>query len=217
LLDLFTGEASVMSGKLILFVGISGAGKNTLMEMLVKKLNNGEPFIEQESGQISFRPSVANIVVSTTTRTPRKGEKPGIDYHFLSHEEFTSQVKSGRFSEYARVHDHLYGTRNQDIDAALQAAKFSCHDIDIQGAQRILRRYPQAMSVLVSVDLNNIAERLSRRSETKESIRRRLLTAANELKAFRRFPFDITVENNGAPELALEDLCKKLWSSGVID
>lgn len=170
-------------GKLVLIVGISGAGKNTVMNGLSDKL-------VRESRSVS-------TVVSTTTRPPRKEEIDGEDYFFRTIDEFQNMLREGKFAEHASVHSHYYGTEMDEITRPLAVSDYVLHDIDIEGLLQILRFFPDATTVLIEISPEKLMGRLRDRGDSDADILKRTLTAQRELSAFKSFPFDIRISNDG--------------------
>ncbi len=104
---------------LIVISAPSGTGKTTLCDRMI-----GE-----------FRPM--KYQVSCTTRAPRDGEIDGVDYHFISEEQFTAKVATGKFLEHATVHGFMYGTLKDAVTSGLSAGDDILMDIDVQGAAQI--------------------------------------------------------------------------------
>jgi len=155
-----------MKGILFILSAPSGAGKTTISRKAVAEIAGLE------------------MSVSATTRAARAGEKPGVDYHFLTKEEFERRRDAGEFAEWARVHDHFYGTPRAPIDSALASGRDMLLDIDVQGARQMKERYPESVAVFV---LPPSVEELERRlrgrgTEPDEVIRRRLERAKEEMK-----------------------------------
>lgn len=147
--------------------------------------------------------------VSCTTRAPRSGEIDGEDYHFIDTAEFEQRIAAGDFLEYARVHDHYYGTIRQTIVDHLRDGIDVLVDIDTQGADNIRQSTdPFIRDSLVDIfimppDLEELRHRLRKRgTETEEQIERRLQTAATEMKCWREYRYTII---SGSME---EDLLK---------
>jgi len=130
--------------------------------------------------------------VSLTTRTPREGEAEGIDYRFVSEEEFKRRQSSGELAEWARVFESSYGTPRAPLDAAIGSGRDILLDIDIQGARQIRAIYPDD-SVAVFVLPPSFAElegRLRGRGTEQESkIQRRLLKARSEALAYPEYDY----------------------------
>jgi guanylate kinase len=146
----------------------SGAGKTTIYREALKKIAGLE------------------FSVSLTTRAPRPGEAEGIDYRFVSEEEFRRRKSSGELAESARVFESLYGTPRGPLDAAVAAGRDILLEIDIQGARQIRSIYPDdAVAVFAELE-----ERLRGRGTEEESkIQNRLLEARNEAKAYPEYDY----------------------------
>ncbi|HSH38140.1 MAG TPA: guanylate kinase [Chthoniobacterales bacterium] len=165
----------------ILFVvsAPSGAGKTTLCDAL------------RQTPDFVYS-------VSCTTRAPRAGEIEGEDYQFLSEEEFVRQMEAGEFLEYAKVHEHYYGTLRAPIRADLDSGVDVLIDVDTQGAASI-RNYddPFIREALCDVfimppDLDELRRRLTRRgTETEQQVELRLKNAAQEMELWRDYRYTI--------------------------
>ena len=149
----------------------SGAGKTTIARRLVA---SPDPFV---------------FSVSATTRSPRRGEVNGVDYHFLTREEFRSQAKEGAMAEWAEVHGDLYGTPLQNLLDAERQGQSVVLDIDVQGARQIRERVPDAVLIFILPPSGRVLlERLKGRgTESEAALRRRMDTARGELEAVREF------------------------------
>lgn len=121
--------------------------------------------------------------VSYTTRKPRSGEREGIDYHFITSDDFKKRIRQGRWAEWAEVHGHLYGTSADVLDAGLSAGRDMLLDIDVQGAAQILRRYPEGIAIFIMPpDRETLRRRLeSRGSEGRHELAVRLANAEKEM------------------------------------
>ena len=143
----------------------SGSGKTTLCKALLKHY-----------------PDIG-YSISTTTRKPRKGEKDGIDYHFMEKGEFLVKLESHCWAEWALVHDHYYGTSAAFLDETLASGKDILLDIDVQGTRQILERYPDAVTIFImSPSLDVLRERLEKRgTDSSETIEKRMGNAEEEI------------------------------------
>lgn len=166
-------------GKVVVIVGPSGSGKTTICKCLA------------DGKDILFS-------VSATTRAPRPGERTGVDYHFLSKEDFQSKVGRGEFVEHAEYNGNLYGTPRENIDNALSAHKTLLVEIDVQGASQLRRSCPGATFIFIDTPTEGEARaRLERRNtESAADLRRRIETAARERAEAKRIGFDYTVIND---------------------
>ena len=129
--------------------------------------------------------------VSATTRNPRKGEKNGIDYHFVDRASFEAMVERGELAEWAEVHGQLYGTPRQEIEAAAARGEHVVLDIDVQGARRLRQSVPSTKLVFIlppSIEI--LMSRLTRRgTEKPKEVARRLKSALEELQAAQEFDY----------------------------
>jgi len=129
--------------------------------------------------------------VSHTTRTPRPGEREGVDYHFVDEETFLRLVQGGRFVEHAEYNGKLYGTSHEAIDEPLARGHDVLLEIDVQGAAQIRERRGDARFVfLVPPSLAVLEERLrGRGTDSPEGIAKRLAIAGNKLRAVQGFDY----------------------------
>ena len=132
--------------------------------------------------------------VSCTTRQPRKGEVDGVDYFFLTADEFELSAKRGEFAEWAMVHGERYGTLKREVERVLASGKHVIMDIDVQGARQLAAVFPGAALVfLLPPSANVLVGRLrGRRSEGPEGLIRRLETAVEELRAVSMYHYIVT-------------------------
>jgi len=130
--------------------------------------------------------------VSLTTRTPREGEAEGIDYRFVSEDEFKRRQSSGELAEWARVFESSYGTPRAPLDAAIGAGRDILLDIDIQGARQIKDKYPRdAVTIFVlPPSFGELEERLRKRAtENEAAIAGRLRRAQEEAQAYSEYDY----------------------------
>ena len=166
----------------ILFVvsAPSGAGKTTLCREVIKIMDN-----------IGFS-------VSCTTRSPRPGEQDGRDYHFVDEGTFLKMVERGELAEWARVYHHLYGTRKQMLNKAIDDGEDLFMDIDIQDASQIKASYPQdaVMIFIFPPSLQELKERLVKRAaDPPHVIQERWQKAEEEMAMYPLFHYYIVNDN----------------------
>ncbi len=155
-------------GLLFILSGPSGSGKSTITHAVLDSM-----------------PGLV-FSVSHTTRTPRPGEKDGVDYHFIDRAAFLAlrDRQPGGFLEWAEVHGQLYGTSVAEVQGKLRQGLDILLDIDVQGARQVLARHPEAISIFICPpSADALAERLQRRAtESPESMALRLNNARQELE-----------------------------------
>jgi guanylate kinase len=151
----------------------SGTGKTTL----IKRLRAVYPEIR--------------LSISFTTRARRQGEIGGHDYHFVTPAKFAAMKAKGEFAEWAKVHDFLYGTRRRLLDRCIRLGRDMILDIDVQGARKIKRKYPQAVSIfLLPPSWRELKRRLAwRGTDGRETIRRRLDNARGEMRDIIQYDY----------------------------
>lgn len=167
-------------GEMFVLSAPSGAGKTTL----IKRMFEVYPSVQ---GTLAF-------AVSHTTRPPRPGEVDGGDYHFVDRQTFEAMVEDDAFLEWAVVHGHhLYGTSHGAVDRLLEQGKDVLLDIDVQGAEQVWQRHPDVPTLFIMPpSFEALEERLqSRGSEAPEQIARRLATARDEVRKYRRYEYVI--------------------------
>jgi guanylate kinase len=129
--------------------------------------------------------------VSCTTRAPREGEVEGRDYYFRSRDQFEAGRKAGEFAESAEVHGHLYGTLRSEVDKVLKSGRHVVMDIDVQGTRQFKEVFPDSVLIFIlppSADV--LIDRLkARKTESDESLIRRLRSAKQEMKAVDLYPY----------------------------
>jgi guanylate kinase len=195
-------ESNVMnapaSGRIVVISGPSGAGKTTLVKQLFLRCDR----------------LVASV--SATTRPPRPGEEDGIDYHFLTPEEFVRRQKAGEFIECFEVfgRGYWYGTLWNEVTPSLAAGKWVVLEIDVQGTLAVRQRYPNAITIFVRPGaIEELERRLTKRgTESTEAIECRLAVARHELACADRYQYQVL---NDDIEQAVEQICNILVENGV--
>jgi guanylate kinase len=155
----------------------SGSGKSTLVNELRRSVDD------------------LDFSVSYTTRPPRGSEQNGLEYFFISREEFERLLREDAFLEHADVFGNYYGTARRFLDEARERGHDLLLDIDVQGERQVKQRLPDAVSIFILPPTRSELERrLRRRSQaegmlSEEVIRRRLVTAAREIENFRNYDY----------------------------
>jgi guanylate kinase len=129
--------------------------------------------------------------VSCTTRAPRRGEQDGVDYHFVTRDEFIERRRLGEFIESAEVHGNLYGTLRREVSRVLAGGRHVIMDIDVQGARLIRESFPAAVSVfLLPPSADVLLDRLkARHTESPAQLLDRLHSALHELRAVNEYDY----------------------------
>lgn len=160
---------------LVVLTGPSGAGKDSLLSH-IRQL--GRPY---------------HFVVTATTRPPRAGERHGVDYFFVSQDEFEAMRDRGELLEYARVYGRWYGVPKEPIQRALAEGKDVFTRTDVQGARYIRSRVPGALTIFVlPPSEEELEQRLrSRALDTPQEIERRLAIAREEMASAGEFDYQV--------------------------
>lgn len=172
-------------GLLIVVSAPSGCGKGAVLHEILK--------------DDSFYCSV-----SATTRKPREGEINGVNYYFLSKEEFEQKIKDDAMLEYAQYCENYYGTLKQEVDSNLEKGKNVILEIDVQGAMQIKKQRPEGVFIfMLPPSVKELERRLRKRgTETDDVIALRVAEAEGEIKQASKYDY---VMVNAALEDAVED------------
>jgi guanylate kinase len=170
-------------GDLFILSAPSGAGKTTLIRRMFDLAARADARLERRIG----------FSISYTTRPPRAGEVDGSDYHFVSRERFEAMVAADGFLEWAEVYGNLYGTSRHAVFGQLAASVDVVLDIDVQGAEQVMSRYPEAVSIFVlPPSYAALRERLVRRGlDDPAVIERRLSVSWSEIQRYERYRYVI--------------------------
>lgn len=174
-------------GILFVFSGPSGVGKGTILQGYLQ--NNPDCFYS----------------VSATTRTKRPAETDGVEYYFISREEFEEKIACGGMLEYAEYNGNYYGTPKSAVDKMLNSGKNVFLEIEVQGAMKIKKICPEAVFIFVMPpDINVLHERLcGRKTEDEQTIKNRIAAANFEINNAREYDYIII---NDTVESAQADL-----------
>lgn len=176
-----------MQGKLLILSAPSGAGKTSLARALIEAAPNTQ------------------MSISHTTRNCRMGEKHGVDYFFVSNEEFQAMIDSDQFLEHAKVYDKFYGTNRRNIEEMLKNGVNVLLDVDWQGARAVKSLMSEAISVsILPPSREELEKRLRNRGrDPEEVIEKRMRQAESEMSHCREADYIIL---NDDFDLALQDL-----------
>ena len=160
-------------GVLVVVSGFSGAGKGTIMKSLMAKYDNYA------------------LSVSATTRNPRPGEEDGREYFFRTREEFEEMIDQDQLIEYAQYVGNYYGTPKAYVEEQLSQGRDVILEIEIQGARKIKKKFPDAVLVFVTApSMEELKERLvGRGTETQTVIRQRLARASQEAEGVEEYDY----------------------------
>lgn len=176
-----------MKGNLIIISSPSGGGKGTLIKRILQILPN------------------IGYSVSFTTREMRLGETDGVDYFFVSRAEFEKLIEDGLLLEHAEVHDNFYGTSIEQVKAQIEAGHDVILEIDVQGADSVLAKVPEAVSIFIlPPSYRVLAARLTARATEKvEQLVLRLHNSIGEVNHYSDFKYVVI---NDEVEKATNDL-----------
>jgi guanylate kinase len=165
---------------LIVISGPSGVGKDSVLEMLKKH-------------KVEFY-----FVVTATTRPPRASEVNGVDYIFLSQDQFAEMIEQDDLLEYSIVYNDFKGIPKKQVRDAIVSGKDVILRLDVQGAEKVRKLYPQAVLIFLTVpDEQQMIQRLmARKSERPEELKLRIATARQELKRINQFDYLVVNEDD---------------------
>lgn len=169
---------------LIVISGPSGVGKDSVIQRMKAR---GLPM---------------NFVVTATTRQPRPEEQPGVDYIFVSHDDFARMIEQGELLEYAIVYNDYKGIPKQQVRDALASGKDVLMRVDVQGAATIRKLAPETLLIFLTTESEQeLVKRLSaRKTETREGLNLRIATARQEMKRIDDFDYVVVNRDNQLDE-----------------
>ncbi|HOO25991.1 MAG TPA: guanylate kinase, partial [Clostridiales bacterium] len=175
-------------GLLVVLSGPSGSGKDTILTELEKRERD------------------VKISISMTTRKPREWEVDGIHYYFVNEDFFKRKIEEGQILEYAQYGNSFYGTPKNPVDTWLSEGKTVILKIEVQGAEKIRKLYPDSVSIfLMPPSMKVLEERLRKReSEDDDEVARRLSSAVGEIR--KSVDYDYYVVND-VVNYAVSDIC----------
>ena len=170
-------------GLLIVISGPSGVGKGTVRKALFERADHDLVYS-----------------ISMTTRAPRAGETNGVEYHFVTKEDFLNQIQKGNLLEYAEFCDNYYGTPLDKVNEQLELGQEVVLEIEVQGAMQVKEKMPDGVYIFIAPpSMKALEERLiNRGTEDKKIIQKRLQKARNEIKVASEYGYIVvndTVEN----------------------
>lgn len=174
-------------GLLIVISGPSGAGKGTICKRFMDRNKD------------------VDLSVSATTRAPRRGEVEGVNYYFMSKENFKEKIKSNDFLEYAEVYDNYYGTPKSNVEEILESGRNVILEIDIQGALKVKENTEEGVFIFIlPPSMKELKQRIIKRgSETQESLMKRFKSAYKEINFVSKYNYAVV---NDKVDMAVEKL-----------
>ncbi len=196
---------------LFTIVAPSGAGKTSLLKALREKMQN----------------SIA-VSVSHTTRSIRPGETGGVDYHFVSPDEFRQMVSDDQFLEHAQVFDNFYGTARASVEELFDSGKHVILEIDWQGARQVKKKMPDTVCIFILPPSREVLEQrlIDRATDDQKTIERRMMEADNEMSHYGDAQYLVINEEFDRALYALECIirtqnltlaCQKLRNRALFD
>jgi len=169
---------------LVVISGHSAAGKDTVIQRM-----------KERDLQIHF-------VITATTRPARDDEQHGVDYFFVSHDEFARMIENDELIEYAIVYKDYKGVPREQVDSALASGKDVVMRVDVQGAASIRELYPKAILIFVTAQNEEelIRRLVDRKSESPEGLKLRIAMARNELKRIDDFNYLVVNQDSHLDE-----------------
>ncbi|MCW2951013.1 MAG: guanylate kinase [Conexibacter sp.] len=179
--------------RVFVITGPSGVGKGTLIRGLVARV----PELE--------------LSVSATTRPPRPGERDGVDYHFLTDEEFERRIRAGEFVEHADYSGRRYGTLRSELEQRTSAGVPVVLEIEVQGARLVRAALPDAVQIFIMPPSREaLRERLvGRGTDSEDDIARRLAVAERELMAQDEFAYKVLNDRQTEAVDELESIVRR--------
>ena len=182
------------NGELIIISGTTCAGKGTVIEELLKRNDN------------------LTLAISYTSRPMRAGEVEGVDYKFISHEEFEKKIENGDFLEYAKVrYGEYFGTPKEEVNELLKTGKDVILEIDVQGAQQIKEKFPETILIFIMApSMTEVKRRIKARGkENNEQIIDRFKTAYKEINEINKYNYVVVNDEEENAVKKIEAIKKK--------
>jgi guanylate kinase len=181
-------EMKPRHGHLFILSAPSGAGKTTIAKAVLQKFTD------------------MCYSISYTTRKPRAEEREGVDYHFVSKQDFKNGIKKARWAEWAEVYGNYYGTSAEFIEKKLSSGCDILLDIDVQGTLQILKHHPDSVTVFIlPPSINALRKRLEMRgTDSQAVIEKRLINAKKEMAQKKMYRHIIV---NDELSVAIDEIC----------
>ena len=166
---------------LVILSGVSGAGKDTIKKELINRMEN------------------VISLPSFTSRDPRPGEEEGVQYHFISKEEFKEKIKNGEFYEYDIHHDNYYGTSRKLMNEKIKSGKIIVKDIEVNGTEnllKILKGETRLITIFLKVDKEELKHRLINRGDNLSEAEMELRLSRLEYEESKIKLYDYVIKND---------------------
>ncbi len=185
-----------MNKKLFVISGCSGVGKGTVLKEFMAR--NAANFI---------------LSVSCTTRKPRQGEVDGVNYFFVTHDEFEKAVKEDKFLEFAQFAGNFYGTKKKFIKQKFEEGLNIILEIETQGALQVKKKMPEAVLIFIAppgAGVEELEKRLrGRNTEDEETIQRRLAEAKIELERSKQYDYVVVNDDLERAIAEIEEITRR--------
>lgn len=180
-----------MKNLLIVLSGPSGVGKGTIVKRLIEKGGYA-------------------LSISCTTREPRRGEKDGREYFFITKEKFLKMIGGGGFLEYSNHFENYYGTPKEFVEERLKTCNVLL-EIDVDGGLQVKKSYPQALLIMIAPPNKEELKRrlLGRGSESAEKIEKRLSRMEYELAQSEKYDYTVINDDLNAAVAQIENIIKR--------
>lgn len=166
---------------LVILSGVSGAGKDTIKKELIKRMEN------------------VISLPSFTSREPRIGEEEGVQYHFITKEEFKEKIKNGEFYEYDIHHENYYGTSIKLMNEKIQSGKIIVKDIEVNGTENLiktLKNETKLVTIFLKVDKEELKHRLLNRGDNLSEAEMELRLSRLEYEESKINLYDYVIKND---------------------
>lgn len=182
-----------MDKKLFVISGCSGVGKGTVINEFMSR--NGKDFV---------------LSVSCTTRNPRQGEIDGVNYFFLTRDEFEQNIAQDKFLEYAQFAGNYYGTKKKYIKQKFDEGFNIILEIETQGALQVKEKMPEAILIFIAPpSIEELEKRLrGRHTEDEETIQKRLAQVKIELERSQKYDYTVINDNVDRAVKEIENIVK---------
>ena len=166
---------------LVILSGVSGAGKDTIKKELIKRMNN------------------VISLPSYTSREPRNNEEEGVQYHFITKEEFKEKIRNGEFYEYDIHHEHYYGTSIKLMNEKIQSGKIIVKDIEVNGTENLIKtlgKETKLVTIFLKVEKEELKNRLINRGDNLDEASMELRLSRLEYEESKIGLYDYVIKND---------------------